>query len=225
MKLIQLLSVVEPTPIVNLSSGQTTELQTALLQLGYNIAEVDGIVGTNTKAAWVAFKQDVGQGDPDLIGAGSIETLQQRLNVGLLPSGPAWVARFPNSTSVDDLQPPFKQHIIDFLNALRSAGVVVTVTSTLRPAQRAYLMHYAQQIAQRYLPATEVPRRPDVPIQWVHPTNAMSVAAAQAMVEQYGIQGPVALNSRHIDGHAIDMFLNLERCADGRGRPGKSKSA
>jgi peptidoglycan hydrolase-like protein with peptidoglycan-binding domain len=208
VKLAQLLSVVQATPIVNLSSGQATELQTALRQLGYDIAEIDGIVEANTEAAWSAFKQDVGQGDPELIGPSSVAELQSRLNTGLLPSGPAWVARFPSSKSVDDLQPPFKQGVIAFLNAVRDASVVVNVTATLRPAQRAYLMHWAQQIAEGQCAAASVPRRPDVPIQWVHATNPASVAAAAAMVDAYGIQGPVALDSRHIAGHAIDMFLD-----------------
>jgi peptidoglycan hydrolase-like protein with peptidoglycan-binding domain len=208
MKLVQLLSVIQPTPIVDLSSGQATELQTALQQLGYDIAEIDGIVGANTKAAWAAFKQDTGEEDPNVIGPGSIEALQSRLSVGLLPSGPAWVKRFPSSDSVDDLSQPFKNGVIAFLNALRSANVVVTVTATLRPVQRAYLMHWAQQIALGNISAANVPRRPDVQIQWVHTTNAGSVAAAHSMVDAYGIQGPVALDSRHIDGLAIDMFLS-----------------
>jgi hypothetical protein len=208
MVLNRLLTITNPTRIVYLSSDQVFELQSALQQLGYDITSIDGIVGPNTTAAWTAFKQDTGEDEPDLIGPGSVTALQQRLQTGILPSGVAWTKRFPGSSSTDDLRPPFKASAVAFVSALRAANVNVIITATWRPAQRAYLMHYAQQIAIGAISASDVPRHPDVPIQWVHSTNAASVTAAQAMVDSYGIIGPVALNSRHIEGHAIDMFLD-----------------
>ncbi len=207
MKLIQLLTIRAAAPLDSLSSGQVTELQTALTQLGYDVKGIDGIIGPNTRAAWALFKQHVGEDEPGSIGPGSVQLLQQKLDVGRIPSGPVWVNRFPNSTSLDDLQPPFRTSATNFLTSLRAAGVNVQVNSTLRPPQRAYLMHYAKAIADGDINASAVPSRPDVAIQWVHSTNAETVAAAQGMVDVYGIMGPVALDSMHIEGHAIDMFI------------------
>lgn len=80
MKLVHLASIQNATPLDQLTKEQIEELQTALSQLGYPIRKIDGLIGTNTSTAWAEFKTDVFQGNPDLIGTGSIDTLQQKLD-------------------------------------------------------------------------------------------------------------------------------------------------
>ena len=133
------------------------------------------------------------------------------------PSGAAWVARFPTSASVDDCAEPFRQHVSDFIAALRAAGATVKVSATLRPPQRAHLMHWCWCIVKGLADPRTVPLRNDVGIAWAHVDaqgafdRAASVAGAQAMVNAYGMQNlkvAPALESRHIDGLAVDMNID-----------------
>lgn len=134
-------------------------------------------------------------------------------------SGAAWVARFPTSRSTDDLASPFRENCAAFLAALRAAGARVTVSATLRPPNRAYLMHWAWRIVnQQYDPRT-VPRRAGVEVRWDHIgaggeyDPVASVAAARDMVNGYGIgrlRVAPSLTSRHIEGNAIDMSISWE---------------
>ena len=126
-------------------------------------------------------------------------------------SGAHWVSFFPTSRSLDDLAAPFRESAKGFVKALRDAGANVAVSATLRPPERAYLMHFAWMIAKQNLDPATIPPRPGVPIQWQHPTLAKSRAAARAMVNAYGISPglmePPSLTSRHTDGLAIDMTI------------------
>ena len=54
-------------------------------------------------------------------------------------SGPQWCARYPASTSLDDLLPDFADKVRAFLSQLTKAGATVTIADTYRPPQRAYL--------------------------------------------------------------------------------------
>ncbi len=85
MKLVQLIAIDETKPIDLLMEEQLKELQTALSRLGYPMGEgddggIDGLYGPRTRNAWAEFKTDVFQGNPDLIGPGSIKTLQEKLD-------------------------------------------------------------------------------------------------------------------------------------------------
>jgi hypothetical protein len=128
-------------------------------------------------------------------------------------SGPAWVPQFPNSKSPDSLAEPFKAKAKAFLTALKNAGPTVTIADTLRPPERAYLMHFAFSIARENLDPATVPAKAGVDIEWVHPaTPAVSSAkaskdAAETMVLAYGIAFKPALGSRHTEGKAIDMSI------------------
>jgi SH3-like domain-containing protein len=64
-------------------------------------------------------------------------------------SGAGWVAKFPTSTSTTDLVDPFKTNASSFIAALQSAGATVSIGATLRPKQRAYLMHWSFRIAKQ----------------------------------------------------------------------------
>jgi hypothetical protein len=123
-------------------------------------------------------------------------------------SGAQWVDRFPTSTSLDTLAEPFRTNAQRFVDALLAAGATVRVSATLRPPERAYLMHYATRVASGKLSTGKVPARAGVDINWVHATNAESVSAAAAMVAGYGIVFPPALDSNHSRGTAIDMTIS-----------------
>ena len=128
-------------------------------------------------------------------------------------SGPAWVSQFPNSTDVDDLTPAFGDGVKKFIAAVRAGGATVAIANTLRPPERAYLMHFSFAIAREGLDPNSVPPRAGVDIQWVHPdapgipSAKASKDAAEAMVKKYGIVFKPALNSRHTEGNAIDMTI------------------
>ena len=121
------------------------------------------------------------------------------------PSGVQWCSRFPGSRSADDLTEPFRSSAKAFLAALAAATprAGVTIAATLRPPQRAYLMHWAWAIAHGTDPQ-DVPAMQGVDIIWDHPG---AVAAAQAMVAGYGMVFTAALNSDHTRGEAIDMDI------------------
>ena len=133
------------------------------------------------------------------------------------PSGVAWVARFPTSASVADCVEPFRANLTAFIAALRAAGAAVNVAATLRPAQRAYLMHWCWSIVKAKADPRTVPALAGVPIAWVHQDASgdfdfpASLAGAQAMVTAYGMQNLAvapALSSKHITGTAVDMAIN-----------------
>jgi predicted chitinase len=80
MKLIELLSVPDARPIDQLTENQLKELQRALSLLGYPVGDIDGLIGVRTRTAWTEFKTDVFQGNPTLIGKGSVQALQEKLD-------------------------------------------------------------------------------------------------------------------------------------------------
>jgi hypothetical protein len=123
-------------------------------------------------------------------------------------SGPAWVPCFPASTDVEDLAEPFRGCVRSFLAALAAAGASVTIANTLRPKERAYLMHYAAAIARRQIAPENEPPMAGVLIEWVRPTKTASIKAAEAMMRAYRIVYPPALNSNHTQGRAIDMRVD-----------------
>lgn len=57
-------------------------------------------------------------------------------------SGAQWCKRFPCSTSLDDLLPDFGDSCRAFISQLKKAGATVSVATTYRPVERAYLMHW-----------------------------------------------------------------------------------
>ena len=131
-------------------------------------------------------------------------------------SGARWVDRFRGSSSLKDLRGPFRDRAEAFVEALRAAGAVVTISATFRPPQRAYLMHWSWLIVKRNLDPATVPEMNDVDINWMHEdaegnySRQLSVAAAKAMVEGFNIQSlgvAPALRSRHTLGYGVDMNI------------------
>ena len=143
-------------------------------------------------------------------------------------SGPEWLSNFPTSKSVDDLAEPFRTKAKSFIAAVEAAGATVDVNATLRPAERAYLMHWSFCIAREDFDPARVPAMPGVNIDWAHrdakgnmSLNACKLAAEQ-MVQGYEIAFKPVLVSRHTEGLAIDMDIAWTRAAlvvvDGHGR-------
>ena len=133
------------------------------------------------------------------------------------PSGRQWVARFPTSASVADCASPFRENLKAFIAAMDAAGASVNIAATLRPPQRAYLMHWCWCIVKQKVDPRSIPPIDGVPIAWAHLDGQggydaiASVAAAQDMVEAYGMQAlnvAPALQSNHISGTAVDMAIS-----------------
>jgi len=123
-------------------------------------------------------------------------------------SGPAWVQRFPDSASTAELERTFKTGVDAFIASMKEGHASVTVSSTYRPLERAYLMHYAYEVAQGTIRPQDVPPQPGVDIQWDHGNDAASKNAAQQMVDAYKIVKEPALHSRHTERKAIDMTIS-----------------
>ncbi len=141
-------------------------------------------------------------------------------------SGPAWVPRFPTSTSTSDLIASFRPGVDAFLNALRNAGATVSISATLRPRERAHLMHYSWRIAREGFDPGAVPAMSGVDIDWVHrqggaPDLNASRNAAEQMVQGYNIVERPALNSRHTEGRAVDMNVSWVGNDDSKSRRNK----
>jgi hypothetical protein len=139
-------------------------------------------------------------------------------------SGSHWVKYFLASTSIDDLASPFRQKVQAFEKALREAGATIEIANTLRPPERAFLMHYASSILRGDIAPEDVPSRAGVDISWVHYTNAISIQAAQQMADAYDIAYPPALQSRHTQGLAIDWLVTWQGTLNVKNANGKSVS-
>ena len=135
-------------------------------------------------------------------------------------SGASWTNQFPTSTDTDDLVSPFRENAASFISALRAAGASVTISATLRPPERAFLMHWSWRIVNDEVDPHDVPARTGVDIEWVHVDangaydREASITAARAMVNAYGMRNLAtapALNSRHIEGNAIDISVSWQR--------------
>jgi hypothetical protein len=133
------------------------------------------------------------------------------------PSGPQWANRWMPSKSIDDLVSTFRTNVNRFINALRIAGVNVNVNTTLRPRQRAYLMHYAPLVAEGDIQPQDVPGEQGVNIDWVHrdpdgnPDPAESRKAASRLAEAFSVAYPAAFPTRHMLGLAIDMTISWDK--------------
>jgi hypothetical protein len=129
-------------------------------------------------------------------------------------SGAQWVNKFPNSTSIGDLAEPFQSNARKFIAALAAAGAAVTINATLRPKERAHLMHWSFQIAKENYDPEKVDPMDGVEIEWVHKdANGNMLAddskrAAEEMVQGYDIAFRPVLASRHTEGLAIDMDIS-----------------
>jgi hypothetical protein len=127
-------------------------------------------------------------------------------------SGAAWwhanQSKFPNSNKLADLTPPFREKATSFFQALRQAGANISISSTLRHPNRAYLMHWCWKISKGLVQPSAVPRRTGVDIVWDHGSLAASKRAAAEMRDLFGMAHIAALTSNHISGEAVDMTIS-----------------
>jgi hypothetical protein len=146
-------------------------------------------------------------GPPGFAGAAPVGAAARK------PSGPEWVTAFPGSKEPSACRQPFADHLQAFLDALEQAGANVRVSATLRPPERAYLMHWSWKIARNIVDARNVPAMAGVDIAWVHTNSAGQIdlvksrSAASQMVTAFGIVAAPALQSRHTEGRAVDMTI------------------
>src|SRR6266404_6084677 len=132
-------------------------------------------------------------------------------------SGVYWVtwasAHAPDSKSVDDLDDTFKTNVKAFIKALEDAGATVEPTNTLRSDKRAYLFHWCWLIGLGKAKASEATELAGVDIEWDHGDKEASKKGANEMISHFGLAVPPqstnapALDSRHIQGKAIDMEI------------------
>jgi len=117
--------------------------------------------------------------------------------------------RWPNSKSIDDLDSSWTNDVKKFIKVLKDANpnISIRITSTRRPHERAYLMHFCWKIANKKIEPKDVPKEPGVDIQWDHGNKEKSIKAAQEMVDFFKIAYPAARVSNHTLGKAIDMYI------------------
>ncbi|MCB5167533.1 hypothetical protein LG634_22225 [Streptomyces bambusae] len=136
-------------------------------------------------------------------------------------SGAAWAQQFPASTRLEDLEAGYRTKVTGFVKAMRAGGIRVTPVTTYRPAERAYMMHYAWRIMKKQITPDKVPAfkpakgQSPVNICWQHTDAngkydaAASVAAATRLNTAFGTDPnnrvAPALNTLHTPRLAIDM--------------------
>jgi hypothetical protein len=129
-------------------------------------------------------------------------------------SGVDWCNEFKEPVEEEDklnaLVEPFKTPAINFIEKLRSEGFLVNVTSTRRPPERAYLMHYAWRIVEENMAPQSVPTMNGVYIIWDHGDLAKSKRAAQEMFDKYKLVAKPSLTSKHIEGKAMDITITVK---------------
>jgi hypothetical protein len=129
-------------------------------------------------------------------------------------SGLEWVDRFRGSSDPNDCVGQFRDNLNQFLKALHAANAKVQISATLRPPERAYLMHHAFKIAKNIEDPRNIPPMVTLTIDWVHrdaagePDIPASRSAASRMVAAFGIVAQPALVSRHTQGRAVDMDIS-----------------
>lgn len=135
--------------------------------------------------------------------------------VSVLPelSGTVWCNRFPGSRETSTLTSEFRDKCNAFIAAIEAAGGVKNISSTYRPRERAYLMHWAHRIVKQGFDPALVPPMTGVNIKWNHATLEASVNAARQMSTGFGIGGlavntPPSLNTLHMSREAIDMSIS-----------------
>lgn len=182
---------------------------------GQPLVSTDGDCGTKTIAAIIAHQSRVvGIARPDgLVTPGGItwSALASGQGVPPLLSGAGWwhahQARYPNSAKLGDLVSPFRERATAFVQALRSAGASVTISSTRRSKTRAHLMHYSWRVSRGEIAPKAVPAVKGCVITWDHGDLAKSRRGAREMADLFGIAFAPSLTSLHIDGRAIDMKI------------------
>jgi hypothetical protein len=213
-----------------------TLLNRHITKLGVGALKVTGTADPETIAAIASFQKHVlGHAQPDgrVDAGGRTFTALARdpsasEDASRTLSGAVWwhanQARFPNSHSIEDLASPFRENVRSFVDALSEAGAAVKVSSTLRNRKRAWLMQCCWDIAKGQVEPANVLAEPGVDIVWDHGEVANSRAAAQAMMDLFGLAHRPSLKSLHIEGLAIDMDITWSGTLEVRRKNGETVS-
>jgi len=179
------------------------------------LAQGERITGTLDGSGWL---QITFQGQSGFVSAQYIAAVggQPQTAGHCQRSGAEWVeladaSGWTNSADFAALDPSWGPRAQAFVEGLRAAGAQVNVTAGLRHPNRAFLMHYAWGVAQgQYTPAqaNEACRGCGINIEWDHGTAEACRAAAQALVEAFGLVHQASIRSNHIRGLAIDMEIS-----------------
>lgn len=135
-------------------------------------------------------------------------------------SGKYWVTwantNAKKSNLINKLESGFQKNVKAFNKALTDAGATITITTTRRHKNRAYLFHWCWKISLGKLGKTKInkiPGRTGVDIEWDHGNLKKSKAGALAMRKGFKLGIPPSikvapgLSSNHIKGKAIDMDI------------------
>ena len=133
-------------------------------------------------------------------------------------SGKYWVSwanvNAKNSNSINDLHSEFQENVRSFIDALKNAGASVSISTTTRSKNRAYLFHWSWKISQGKCKPSDAKKLAGVDIEWDHGNIEKSKAGALEMVKGFGLAVPPrsifppSLSSNHIEGKAIDMTVS-----------------
>jgi hypothetical protein len=180
------------------------------------------VTGTDVGTGWIQISF---QGQPAFVsaqhvttGAGQAQQPQERPQTtgNGQRSGANWVRiadqnGWSNTTAFSALDASWGPRAEAFVTELRSAGAQVRVTAGLRHPNRAFLMHYAWGVAHgQYTPAqaNAACRGRGIDIEWDHGDQAASRAAAQALVNAFGLVRQASITSNHIRGLAMDIEIS-----------------
>lgn len=137
-------------------------------------------------------------------------------------SGKHWQStaslKWPESSLIEDLSDEFRPSGQSFIAMLKENSIEVEVSSTLRPAERAYLYHYCLEVAAGRVPPDKVEKLATVDIDWDHGDIEKSKTAAKEMADAFGLVGVAAYPSNHSGGNALDMKMNFS----GNAKDGKN---
>lgn len=180
-------------------------------QDGNGIKKHKGLIGKEVNVYSLVSGTQTKQGS--IVISESKQTLVLKIDKPLLEvSGGHWHGRFLSSTSLDDLVDPFKSNAKKFIEALKDAGIGVSLSTTFRPVERSYLMYYSAAIMRKEINPDKVPPWPGVNIDWTHGSNYQAaIAGATEMHRRYKIgRNPVGRpeRSNHNNRMAVDMTLS-----------------
>jgi hypothetical protein len=117
----------------------------------------------------------------------------------MIEAGAKLCELYPTGRDTSSLEVDFRRKVQSFIFRLEKLGCTVHITATRRPRSRAWLMRQAWDVVEGTTAPEAVGPAPDgSQIRW-------TVEGARAMVQTYGLVVRPSLNSKHIDGEAIDM--------------------
>jgi peptidoglycan hydrolase-like protein with peptidoglycan-binding domain len=214
---------------LNFGIDEVKDLQKVLTVNGKLIPALvqDGAFGANSTRGMVEVYKRLEAGFAPALTAGLSAKTKTKLGADLNPaiailtefsrrlrvrlSGKAWVEFKRASTSLEDLSFPFRDSAKAFAKAMVEAGATIEIANTLRPPERVHLMHYSYKVSEQMLAPQDVPPCPGVDIDWVHYTPALSIKAAEEMVDAYEIAYAPALYSNHTIGRAVDWWIEWKK--------------